>query len=163
MKTLNYIYDYLRNSKQRTKIDNAYSSWQNILHGVPQGSILGPLLFNTDLWDLFLIKDHEDIANYADGNTPYVSGKNIDEVVRFLEESSCLIIFKGLSDNQFQANASKFYVLLSTDQHVQVNIGASQIENSSSKKLLGVTIDAKLSFEKHIEQIYAKAGAMLQP
>ena len=163
MKTQNFIYNYLRNSKQRTKIDNAYSSWQNILHGVPQGSILRPSLFHRDLWDLFLIMNHEYIANYANDNTPYVSGKNIVQIVRFLEESSCLIIFKGLSDNQFQANASKFYVLLSTDQHVQVNIGASQIENSSSKKLLGVTIDAKLSFEKHIKQIFAKAGAMLQP
>ena len=47
-------------------------------------------------------------------------------------------------------------------QHVQVNIGATQIENSSSKKLLGVTIDEKLSFEKHIDQIYAKATAKLE-
>ena len=68
MKVLNFIYDYLRNHKQRTKIDNAYSSWQDILYGVPQGSIFGPLLFNIDLYDLFLIMNHEGIANYADGN-----------------------------------------------------------------------------------------------
>ena len=92
--------------------------------------------------------NHEDIANYADDNTPYVSGKNIDEVVRFLEESS-RVIFKWFSDNQFQANASKCHALLSTDEHVQVKIGAAQIENSPSEKLLGVTIDAELSFEKH--------------
>ena len=160
MEALNFIYDYLRNRKQRTKIDNAYSSWQNILYGVPQRSILGPLLFNIDLCDLFFIMNPEDFANYADDNTPYVSGKNIDEVVRFLEESS-RVIFKWFSDNQFQANACKCHLLLSTDEHVQVKIGAAQIENSSSKKLLGVTIDAKLSFEKHIEQIYAKARAKL--
>ena len=53
MKALNFIYDYLSNRKQRTKIDNAYSSWQNILHGVPQGSILRPLMFNRDLCDFF--------------------------------------------------------------------------------------------------------------
>ena len=160
MKALNCIYDYLRNRKQRTKIDNAYSSWQNILYGVPQRSILGPLLFNIDLCDLFFIMNHEDFANYADDNTLYVSGKNIDEVVRFLEESS-RVIFKWFSDNHFQANACKCHLLLSTDEHVQVKIGAAQIENSSSKKLLAVTIDAKLSFEKHIEQIYAKARAKL--
>ena len=51
---------------------------------------------------------------------------------------------------------------LSTNEHVQVKIDTSQIENSSSKKLLGVTIDAKLSFEKHIEQIYPKARAKLK-
>ena len=73
MKALNFICDYLRNRQQRTKIDNAYSSWQNILYGVSQGSILGPSLFNIDLCDLFFIMNHEDIANYADDNTPYVS------------------------------------------------------------------------------------------
>ena len=53
-------------------------------------------------------------------------------------------------------------MLLSADQHVQVKIGAAQIQNSSSEKLLGVTIDAKLSFEKHVEQIYARARAKLK-
>ena len=97
---MNSIYDYLRNHKQTTKIDNTYSPWQDILYAVPQGSILGPLLFNIDLCDLFLTMNNEDIANYADDNTPYVSGKNIDEVVRFLEESS-RVTFKSFSDNQF--------------------------------------------------------------
>ena len=69
MKRLNFIYDYLRNRKQITKIDNAYSSWQNILYEVSQISILWRFLFNIDLCDLFLIMSHEDIANYADGNT----------------------------------------------------------------------------------------------
>ena len=90
--------------------------------------------------------------------------KNIDEVVKCLEKSS-RVIFKWFSDNQFQANASKCYVLLSTDGHVQVKIGTAQIENSSSgssEKLLGVTIDAKLNFVKHIKQIYAKARAKLK-
>ena len=161
MKALNFIYDYLSNRKQRTKIDNAYSSWQNILYEVTQGSIFGPLLFNVDLRDLFFIMIHEGIANYANDNTLYISGKNIYEVVGFLEESSH-VIFKWFSDNQLQANAGKCHVLLSTDEHVQINRGAAQIENSSSEKLLGVTIDAKLSFEKHIEQIYAKARAKLK-
>ena len=53
-------------------------------------------------------------------------------------------------------------MLLSTDEHLPAKIGAAQIENSSSEKLLGVTIDAKPSFEKHIEQIYAKARAKLK-
>ena len=161
MKSLNFIYDYLRNRKQRTKIDNAHSSWQNVLYGVPQGLILGSLLFNIDLCDLFLIMKHEDIANYADDKTPYVSGKNIDEVVRSLEESP-RVTLKLFSDNHFQANASKCHVLLRTDQYVQVKIGTTQIENSSSEKLLGVTIDIKLSFEKHIKQIYTKGSAKLE-
>ena len=101
MKPLNFIYDCLENRTQRTKIDNAYSSWQKTLYGAPQGSILGPLLFNIELCDLFFIKNHEDIANYANDNTPYISRKNIDKVFRFLKESSG-VIFKWSSDISFK-------------------------------------------------------------
>ena len=89
---------------------------------------------------------------------PTFPEKNIDKVVRFLEEPA-RVIFKWFSDNQFQASTSKCRVLLSTDQNVQINIGAPQIENILSEKLLGVTTDAKLSFEKHTKQIYAKERA----
>ena len=54
VKALDFIYHYLRNHKLRTKIANAYNFWENILHGVPQGLILSPLLFNINSCDLFL-------------------------------------------------------------------------------------------------------------
>ena len=71
-KAFHFTYDYLKNCKQRTKISEVYSCWQEILYGVPQGSILGPLLFNIDLCDMFFILDNYDIVNYADDSTPYV-------------------------------------------------------------------------------------------
>ena len=160
-KALRFIYNYLRQRKQRTRIGDSYSSWQEILYGVPQGSILGPLLFNADLCDLFITTSRYDIANYADDNTPYVSGRNIEEVVASLEEVS-EVIFQWFRDNQFQGNANKCHVLLSTDKQVQVNIGTAQIENTQNEKLLGIIIDSKLSFDKHIQQICSKASDKLK-
>ena len=64
--SVRYIFDYLNNRKQRTKINQNYSSWSDIFTGVPQGSILGPLLFNIYICDLLFCVDDEKIASYAD-------------------------------------------------------------------------------------------------
>ena len=81
-------HDYLSNRKQRTKIDDNYSSWSEILFDVPQGSILVPLLFNIFLVNLFFVVKDIDIASYADDSTTFIVENNIDNVIESLEQVS---------------------------------------------------------------------------
>ena len=70
------------------KLNGTYSSWSEILFGVSQGSILGPMLFNIFLCDLFQFFPDVDIANYADDNTPHSSSINLNKVLLNLEKIS---------------------------------------------------------------------------
>ena len=118
---LRLVYSYLSNRMQRTKINTEFSSWEEILFGVPQGSILGPLLFNIFLCDLFLIMDNIDCASYADDNTPYTTGCSIEEVIEKLENAS-KVLFQWFSDNQMKANPDKCHFLCSSNTEVSLNV-----------------------------------------
>ena len=78
---LRLVQSYLSNRKQRTKINSEFSPWEEILFGVPQGSILGPLLFNIFLCDLFFIMNDVEFAGYADDNTPFFVGDDLNDVI----------------------------------------------------------------------------------
>ena len=90
------------------------------MFGVPQGSILGPLLSNIFLCDFFLIMKETSFASYADDNSPYVTPENLDDVIKSLEEDS-IKLFQWFSDNQMKANHDKFHLLVSGKNNVTMN------------------------------------------
>ena len=77
---LSFMKSYLNDRQQRFRVDNNFSSWEKIIAGVPQGSMLGPLLFKIFINDLFLLVSSSNLSNYADDNTLYASGFNLEEV-----------------------------------------------------------------------------------
>ena len=83
-KALYYVNSYLDNRKQRVRVNSNFSSWQEIITGVPQGFILGSLLFNIFVNDLFLFVSSSNLSNYADDNTLYTSGYNLKEAKEVL-------------------------------------------------------------------------------
>ena len=74
--SLNLDLDYLTYRKQRSKVGCAYSKWSKIRRRIPEGSILGPILLNIFINDMFMIIEQSDICNFADDNTLYQAEKD---------------------------------------------------------------------------------------
>ena len=109
---------------------------------------------------MFLSIENNYFTNYADDTTAYVIGNNPDEVVSELRGITEKL-FTWFSQNEMKANLSKCHMLLSSTESLNFQISATVIHNSQSKKLLGVTFDNKLRFEKHINTICQKANRKL--
>ena len=93
---------------------------------VPQGSILGSLLFNIHICDMFNYIDDCDIASYADDNTPHASSSNLDTLINKLEESTNNL-FQWFRNNHMKANADKCHLLVTGNYEVSANINEFEI------------------------------------
>ena len=91
-KALQLIFSYLKNRKQCARISNTYSNFENIITGVPQGSIVGPLLFDFSINDLFFLIESSSIHNFADDNTLSAWANTISDLIDKLESDSNIAI-----------------------------------------------------------------------
>ena len=140
---------YLKHRTQRTKINDCFSTRSNIEYGVPQGSILGPLLFNINMIDLFYECEENDVANYADDTTSYSCGTDIPTVISELQDISTKV-FNWFCNNHMKAYPGKCHLLLSTKSPEVISIDGIQITPSTAETLLAITIDSELNFENHL-------------
>ena len=159
---LKLIKSYLSNRFQRTKINTCFSSWTELLQGVPQGSVLGPLLFNIYLNDLFWFNEQTNVCNFADDTTFHACNKELNEVVLRLENDA-LIAIEWFGWNYMKLNEDKCHLLLAGHKHESyyANVGKSKIWEKHRQKLLGTTIDRDLNFNYHISNLCTKAGRKL--
>ena len=158
-----FMMSYLVDRQQRVKAMGACSSWETINRGVPQGSVLGPILFNIFMNDLFFLEFESKIFNYADDNSISKSGKDIKEIVNTLQKDTCTSV-DWFANNDLHANQDKFQGMIMGKNNVtttQLDVYGSKIECVDSMKLLGVTVDKQLNFKLHVSEICVKAARQL--
>ena len=158
------LVDCLSHRLQRVSIGTARSSWAELSKGVPQGSILGPLLFNIFVNDLFILIEKCTLYNYADDNSMSHSSSTLLGVLSSLL-NDCKIAIEWFGNNGMKANPAQFqFMVLSPNPTDDIELKLDEntiLGPEKSAKALGVIIDNRLAFSGHISACCLKAAPQL--
>ena len=170
-KIINWIEDFLRHRKQRVVLGEHYSDWKEVTSGVPQGSVIGPLLF------VIFINDMPDVVNHIlklfaddskligiikDLNDQILLQNDIDALVKWSQDWRMLFNFSKckkmtISKSNRQCKMFPFeFSMCSADGNQR-----HPIEESDLEKDLGVYINSNLKFDSHVKMAAKKANSVL--
>ena len=164
--TLILFFSYLKKRKQGVKINNNISNFLILLSGVPQGSILGPIMFNLFINDIIFFMKKSDLHNYADDNTIAAYENSIESLVNTLESESDIAI-QWFEENEMIVNPDKFQAIIinkhgNLDQATyKLTFKNYEITSKNTVTLLGIDIDDHLKFSNHIHTLTRKAACQL--
>ena len=157
------IWSYLSGRRQRVRIGCSTSDWLPLTKGVPQGSVLAPVLFNIFINDLYAAITKSTLYNYADDNTISACCDTEQLVVETLT-SEVKVAIKWFDTNRMEANPSKFQAITvnaAEDPRAHINLGDKVIIAESTVKLLGVHLDDHLNFNQQTKELCRKAASQL--
>ena len=156
---LNLMKSYFDGRENRSRIGTATSSWKEIKRGRPQGSSLGPMLWNIYRNDLFYIQREIHLSVYADDHQFYYAHKDPDQAVMVINNDRRQTS-RWYSENFLQGNPSKYQAtILSNDSSQRdVQIYTFIVQPMDEVNLLSVLIDRNLLFSNHVSTACKKAG-----
>jgi hypothetical protein len=161
----NWIKSFLLNRRQKVTVNGESSDWRNVTSGIPQGSVLGPVLFVLYINDL--------PASLQHNSEPYLYADDTKIFKGIFKDSDCEELQQDI--HEMYNWSEKWMLKFHPDKCKTMRIGRSNIDqysyslkpghkpmdNSNAEKDVGVTIDNKLTFEKHITEKVNKANSIL--
>lgn len=165
--SLNVFGSYFENRQQCVQINETLSQFRTITKGIPQGSNLGPLLFNLFINDVKNLKLFGELVLFADDIALINSSKDLSELSSNMQDDfTCL--GKWFNDNLLKINIEKTnYILfekktstIAADYDINLRINQNKIVRVLSTKYLGLTIDSKLTFHQHIDNLKKKLNSI---
>ena len=161
-KAVALLFSYLSFRYQLVKLGDTFSDWTGVASGVPQGSILGPLLFNIFMNDLHYAIDRCQFMNYADDTEIYTADPNPQVVEEDINRDQVNTLH-WFQQNGMKANPEKYQALVpgNSDYDISIKCVDKLIPISKDIKLLGVTLDNRLKFDAHIADICRKVGGQV--
>lgn len=156
---------YLQDREQRVKCNGVYSDWSSFRCGVPQGSILSPLLFNIFMNDMNESVITSSLRLYADDTTQYTSALS-PVILQYSLNQDSDKLSNWLHKNFLQPNGDKTQAMIlgKSNYKYHLEFDGTPIDIKDQLKILGITLDNKLSFKEHtndmLKKIYAKIGAL---
>ena len=147
------------------RINNIYSGFEEIISGVPQGSIVGRILFNAFLNDFFYDIENASVHNFVDDNTLSCFAKTVKDLINVLKQESEVVINWFFSNEEI-VNLDKFKSIILTknksdDIPTGFSIGTDIVSIEKSVKLLGIHLDNRLNFNLHTNTICKSASSQL--
>jgi hypothetical protein len=164
-KLLNWLTDYLHDRYQRVVINGQYSTWGKIKSGVPQGSVLGPLLFLVYINDIVHVIKHCKIRLFADDTCLYIDIDNAEEAARLMNEDlesinqwsmKWLVEFSPPKTKEMLITKKRDNIA-----HPPIYLNGVEIKAVKSHKHLGITLKDDLKWDKHVEEMANKAKKRL--
>jgi len=162
----NWFKSYLDSRKQYVSINNFNSNFADVVNGVPQGSILGPMLFLIFINDICKVSSQAKCILYADDTNIFYTSKNIINDIDLINTD--LNKFSDwFNSNRLTVNCSKSSfvifgpkILTNTLSNVIINLNNDSIPRVSHIKLLGLTICENLSWQYHINNVSTKINKL---